>query len=163
MNDSLAKLKEALMTNDLPSFLMGEKDYNFVDPWAETPTDLTTVFIIGFNQFVAKSKENKQILEVQLQQALNELLQSAEGTWWAVCILYSYLLGYKEDSLKFEIDLEALIEPVNKSLQRFTPQLRGNKQWVGWRFEGGLLEDVKFMVEEINRELRRKGISEINS
>ncbi len=161
MDDALVKLKEALTINHLPSFLMGEHGYDFVDPWAETPTDLTTVFIRGFNQYIGNSGENKRNLEIQLQQALGMLLTTAEGTWWVVSILYSYLLGYKENILKFEIDIEALVEPVNKSLQSFAEELRGNKKWVGWRFEGGLLENVKFMVGRINEKLRSKGIREI--
>jgi hypothetical protein len=28
--------------------------------------------------------------------------------------------------------------------------LRGNKDWVGWRFTGGLLDDVIFMINQIN-------------
>ena len=161
MTDALIKLKQALKNKELAAFLMGESGYQFVDPWAETPTDLAVIFISGFNQYIAQGDGNKQELEVELQNALNTLLNTAEGTWWVISILYSYLIGYKENSLKFKIEPASLIIPINLSLERFKSDLYGNRNWIGWRFENGLLQDLQFMVGEINVKFKEKGIQEI--
>jgi hypothetical protein len=150
MTVALAKLQEALANKELTAYLMGENDYKFVDLWAETPTDLGAVFISGFNEYVRIDKQKKDELQVQLHRALNELLQTPVGTWWVISVVYSYLFGYQKDALQFEIDVDSLTDPINNNLQVHKDKLRGNKDWVGWRFTGGLLDDVIFMINQIN-------------
>lgn len=161
MNEALLKVKEALTNGELAELLMGQNHYKFIDRWSETPTDVAKVFISGFNYFVIEGNDNQKTLEFELHVALKKLLDSAEGTWWVTSILYSYLFGFQEKALNFEIDIHALIEPINASLLRFKGALRGNKNWVGWQYEEGLLGETIYMVGKINEYLRSKGIKEL--
>ena len=161
MNDALNKLNQAINKNEFPAYLMGEKWYRFNDKWVESPTDITKVFISGFNEYVIQENENKEKLEKELFNAFVLILKNPVGTWWTISILYSYLFGYKENTLLFIIDINSLVPIINKSLMEFKESLKVNKDWVGWRFQNGLWDDVTYMVNRINETIKKNNFKTI--
>jgi hypothetical protein len=146
----LALTEQAIDRNELSELLMGRGEYYFPNKWAELPNDLTRIFIEGFNVYANKSESNRKILNEKLVQALTSILQNPIGTWWCLSIIYSYLFGYKENSFNFEIDVNNLIDLINQSLKKYKKDLVKNKEWVGYRFENGLWEDIVFIAAKIN-------------
>jgi len=150
MDEALAKLKEALNSSELNSYLMGENGYKFHDRLVETPTDITRIFINGFNEYVAQREENIKTLKSAFNDAVIAMLKSPVGTWWTVFILYNYLFAFNKNTLSFEIDIQSIIPNLNKSLMIFKEELKKNKEWVGWRFQNGLWDNIVTMAEKIN-------------
>lgn len=161
MSKPLIKLKEALTKNELAAYLMGENGYEFIDPFVELPTDLAAVFNNGFNEYITEAGENKDF-DRQLHAAFNKLLETPVGTWWLISIINTYLFGFNENALRFNIDVGTMIRPINASLQKFKDELRGNKSWVGARYSEGLLEDATKKIKKINVYLRSKRMEELN-
>lgn len=140
---------------------MGEKDYEFIDPFVELPTDLGAIFNNGFNEYVTEESDNKKNLEHALREAFKKLLETPIGTWWLISIVKTYLFGFKENALRFDIDISTLIQPINLSLQKFKEDLRINKSWVGARYDEGLLQDAVKKIHKINVYLRSRGMEEL--
>ena len=156
MDDAFNKLEQSIEKREFASFLMGEKTYAFSDPWTESPTDIGHIFIQGCNQYVKSKNINQQKLTEEFHHAFLTLLKSPEGTWWTISIIYSYFFAFLDKSLLFKIDVEAIIPNINESLTRFEANLRSNRQWVGWRFHGGLWDDISQMARRINEKLDKK-------
>lgn len=157
MSEPIDMLKKAIKNMELRAYMMGEKGYGYQDPWVETPTDLSSIFILAFNEYVNEKEGNKERLEMEIQASLREMLEDPVGTWWALSILYSYFFGYKVGSLLFTIDIAPLIPRINVSLKQFKTSLMNSKEWVGSRFQNGLWDDVIFVVDAINKKFKDEG------
>lgn len=135
---------------------MGRRGYVFPNKWAEVPTDIGAIFVRGFDEFVSLTEGNKKQLKLELHRAFMKLLKEPEGTWWTLSLLHSYFFAFKEDSLVFSIDVNALIPYINHSLKAFKDDLRGNKNWIGYKFNDGLWEVIAQLAQEVNEKLIRE-------
>jgi hypothetical protein len=158
MNDVLSKLKEAMDKNKLHIFLWGEEGYGFTDPWIESPTDVSRVFLDGFNKYVTAEPEKKEDLKKELSHTLILMSRTPVGTWWVLSILHSYLFEYQENALLFQIDFHIVVPEINRGIKEFEENLKTNKEWVGWRFENGLWDVVTKMAKQINQELKKENL-----
>jgi hypothetical protein len=143
-------LEQSLAKNELHRLLMGEGQYYYPDQFIEAPTDLATLFFSAFNNYASISKTNAENLTLKIKEAMIQLLDHPDGTWWSLSIMYSYLYGYKPDSLKFKIEIEELVPTINESLKKFSDNLKTNKTWVGCRFANSLWDDINNIVPKIN-------------
>lgn len=148
------QIQTAISRNEFVSLLMGENGYKHEHPLIEIPTDVGLMFIAGCNNFILKEKENIHKLKAAFDNAFNELLKTPSGTWWTLYIINDYLFAYLPGSLQFEIDVLAHIRKINNSIKKFEYDLRNSNEWVGYRFENGLWDDVVRMARQINEYLR---------
>lgn len=154
-------LEIALQKNELTDYLMGKGIYHFPCKLAETPTDINIIFLRGFNKYIEDNKNTISQFQESLEIALSKLLDEPIGCWWCISILYAYLFGYVEGALLFKINLENLIPKINNRLFEFKDSLYGNRECVGWRFNGGLWENIVNIVPKINKRIKEEGF-EIN-
>jgi hypothetical protein len=76
-SDHYHKLLEAVSRNELEDFIMGRKDYSVTEPLVEYPTMTGAVFM-AFDRASANQPE----IEAKFNQALKNLMITAEGAWW---------------------------------------------------------------------------------
>ncbi len=146
-------LKKSLDKNEVDKLLMGFGEYHTDDKWTELPTDLSEVFLQGFNKYVEISGSRDNFLNDKIHEALLSLLKEPIGTWWVVSILYSYLFGYQKGALLFDIDSRSLMPSVEQSFLKFSEDLQNEKAWVGWRFPNGLIDDLSAKICKIKAKL----------
>lgn len=147
-NSAYKMLITALEKNELHKYLMGEGDYKFVNPYVEEPTDITSIFISGLNEY-----NDRAALKAQIKAAMLSLMNSPEGCWWAVRLINSYLFQFKKGALKFEIPVSELLPAIKTSLVNHKTSLLDNKTLTGWRFEGGLWGQIEIDINQINSRL----------
>lgn len=150
-DNAYTRLITALQKNELPRYLIGDGVYKFVNPFVEEPTDIASMFISGFNQYVLN--HDPATLKAQINDALLILLNSPEGCWWTIRLIKSYLLQFKEGALKFEIPVSELLPAIRTSLINHKTQLLNNKAFTGWRFDRGLWGQIEMDINEINSTL----------
>ena len=138
----------ALQKNELDKYLIGEGTYKFVNPFVEEPTDITSIFISGFNEYALN--DDPAALKAQIKAAMLTLMNSAEGCWWAIRLINAYLFQFKKDALKFEIPVSELLPAIKTSLVNHKDALLNNKALTGWRFDGGLWGQIEIDINKIN-------------
>ena len=141
----------ALEKNELHKYLMGEDAYKFVNPFVEEPTDIATVFISGLNQYVISN--DAATLKAEIKDAMLILMNSPEGCWWTIRLIKAYLFQFFGGALKFEIPVQELLPAIQTSLNKHKMSLVNNQAFTGWRFDGGLWEQIGIDVKEINTTL----------
>ena len=144
----------ALQKNELHRYLIGEGAYKFVNPFVEEPTDIASIFISGFNQYVLSN--DPVALKAQINAAILMLLNSPEGCWWTIRLIKSYLFQFKEGALQFEIPVLELLPAIKTSLINHKTKLLNNKAFTGWRFDRGLWGQIEIDINEINSTLANK-------
>lgn len=154
-NSAYTMLITALQKNELHRYLIGEGAYKFVNPFVEEPTDIASIFILGFNQYVLN--HDPAALKAQINAAILILLNSPEGCWWTIRLIKSYLFQFKEGALKFEIAVPELLPAIRTSLINHKTPLLNNKAFTGWRFDRGLWGQIEMDINEINSILGNKG------
>lgn len=149
---ALNKLEESISKMEVSKYIFGENEYAFVNKLLETPTDLDTIFLQGFNKFII-SEEKKEELSGFITKSLVELTASQLGLWWCIFFIHDFFFGYKEGALKFSFDIETVIESINQSIPKYKEELKTDKRFLGYRFENGLWEDSENMVKRINTKI----------
>jgi hypothetical protein len=150
-NSAYTKLLTALEKNELHRYLIGEGDYQFVNPFVEEPTDIASIFISGLNHYVLSN--DPATLNKQIKAAMLTLMNSPEGCWWTIRLIKAYLFQFHAGALKFEIPVGELLPAIQASLNSHKASLQNNKAFTGWRFEGGLWQQVGIDINEINTTL----------
>lgn len=147
-------LNAALQKNELLKYIKGEGVYYFANKWVEVPTDLNTIFIKGFNEYIIGNEDKTSFFHKKLDEALQTLTESPIGCWWCISILYSYYYGYIDNALIFKINVKHIIPKINISLSNYKSDLIKSKDFVGWRFEKGLWEDIINIVPKLNEKIK---------
>jgi len=150
-NSAYTKLLTALEKNELYRYLIGEADYQLVNPFVEEPTDIASIFISGFNQYVLSNDPAK--LSAEIKAAMLTLMSSPEGCWWTIRLIKAYLSQFHAGALKFEIPVPELLPAIQACLNNHKASLQNNKAFTGWRFGGGLWEQIGIDINEINSTL----------
>ncbi len=151
---SLELLNLALQKNELLEYIKGEGIYYFPNRWVEVPTDLNTVFLKGFNEYIIGNEDKVSFFHEKLDETLQILTESPTGCWWCISILYSYYYGYVYNALMFKINIKSIIPKINTCLSSYKEDLIKSKNYVGWRFEKGLWEDIINVVPKINEKIK---------
>lgn len=158
--EPLKKLKIALEKAELSKYLIGDNGYEFPNRWVEEPTDLGTIFTLGFNLYV--EEYGAEFLNDEIEKALIKLMETPIGCWWVIVIIYSSHYRFVESALKFEINIDNLVPELSLKLQNYKLDLINNKSWVGYRFNKGLWEQIENFVPKINEYRRMNNMREIN-
>jgi hypothetical protein len=145
MKNALGKLEESIAKSEVLNYIFGNNDYEFINPLLETPTDLDTIFLQGFNKYVT-SEERKNQLSNLITLSLIKLTSSGVGLWWCIFFIHDYHFGYKEGALNFSFN----VDEVYQSISKYKEELKVNKSFIGYRFKLGLWEDIENMVKRIN-------------
>jgi hypothetical protein len=153
----LIKLKEAIEKKQVTAFINGKGSYQFTNDLLETPTNLDTIFLHGFNKY-AKSKQDKEYLHQILTQSLIELTKSPIGLWWCISFIHNYYLGFHDKVLQFSFDTELVVKEINEVVLKRKEYLIKCKDFVGYRFENGLWENIANMVNRLNEKVQNHKI-----
>ena len=145
--DPYVELLSAISRNELEHYIMGEKGYAFTDRLVEHATNIAEIFLGGFNP--ATEAEGDKFNN-RLNEALINLLNTPEGTWWVTTLIHYWQSGFKEGALHFNIYLTDVIPLLSKALKIHKTGLLNNKKFVGYRFERGLWEITEKFVVQIN-------------
>lgn len=145
----LAKLEESISSNELVLCIKGVEKYKLSNPWLETPTDLDTLFIQGFNEYI---KEHADInkLNDEITQALILLCYQPVDLWWCIFFVHDYYFGFKNDVLLFSFNRVKVFGSINEFVEKHRASLIIDKSYVGYRFKNGLWEHIENMVMKIN-------------
>lgn len=149
MNRTLIETEEALLKKELILYIKGIGKYELPNPWIETPIDLDSLFIQGFNAYVKKNGRDT-ILHDEITNALISLCDNPVDLWWCVFFVHDYYFGYKEDELLFSFEKKSVFESIHKSIGQHKNSLIHNMSYVGYRFEKGLWGHVENMVLKLN-------------
>ena len=154
----LELLEIALKKGEMVKYLLGEEIYYFPNKWIEVPTDLSIIFLRGFNLYVERG-ENLDFFYSSINEVLIKLLESATGCWWCISLLHTYYFAFIDNALFFKLDIQNLIPQINLSLCKHKNELYGNKEWVGVRFEKGLWDDLLNKVPKLNEKLKIENVT----
>lgn len=144
-------LKEAIDKGELDKLIMGKENYLIPDKLIETPTDITTLFIQGFNKY---PKEQNDFLSKEITTALIKLTKDPIGLWWVTYFIHSYIFNYFEGTLLFHFDINEVLKNIIKNKDVAKEVLINNKDFLGYRFAGGLWEDTERMLNLIFGNIR---------
>lgn len=146
MNNDL--LREAIKLDKIYSYLIGEGDYNLVNPYAETPTDPHKAFESIADYYF----KDKTILE----KFIKALVQMSLDPNFAWLSLY-YFIAFARFNNRKDVgyDIRTLWNRIKKNVSLHEERLVFDKRWVGAMWPNGLWGDVLRMCSSIEEEIKK--------
>jgi|GEM_PF-3835094 len=146
MDEKAENLKRALQKGELFEYLVGEKDYAYVCPYADMPTYPAQVLASIVSYYDATGDSTVwQYFDASL------LAVSADQQY-AWLSLY-YLVEYLRYSKRIRpLNLTQLSHTVVENVRAAKESLLAAKKWVGRDYPDGLWGDAQRMVTNINEE-----------
>ncbi|GAB3570558.1 hypothetical protein GCM10027578_26990 [Spirosoma luteolum] len=140
-------IERAINQNDFYFLLTGQKDYELVNSFADTPTDSNAVF---FNIVEYYKKTKDEDVWKELINGLLKLCESSDYIWLVTYYISCYLRYEKETRYK-PMKLEGLNIAFNSGLKEFQRSLSDNYSWMGHGIEGGLYSDILRMSQSLEK------------
>ena len=146
MDKKLESLKGALLKGELYEYMVGQKDYGYVSPYADMPTypaDVFSSIVVYFNETKDKS------LWSYFEASLVNMSADKMYCWFS---LY-YLAEYFRYSRRIRIvDLKNISEIIVGNITDNKVHLIINYKWIGRDYYNGIWGDVQRMIDNINEE-----------
>jgi hypothetical protein len=149
MNESeVDKLKKALRKGELFEYIVGEKGYAYVCPYADTPTYDEAVFV-SINEYYEHTKDSS--IWQKFEAAWLAISANPHYSWFALYYLFLYARKFPEPKNQ-PIKLTEIIPQLVANIRNTKEALLHDQRWMGRGFPNGLWDNAVKMAAIINRE-----------
>lgn len=146
MDKKLEILKTALLRGELYEYMVGQKDYGYVSPYADMPTYPADVF----SSIVSYYNETKdKSIWPYFEASLVDISKDKAYCWFSLYYLAEY---FRYSRRVRAVDLKNISEVIVENIVGNKSYLVHDHKWIGQDYPNGIWGDVKRMIDNINEE-----------